>query len=211
MLTITPYSSPIGGIVATPQDSAPTSTAVGFLTLPRELRNRIYEELLSVDEFQVQQFADWRKLEPKILSVNRQIHHEASQTLYDENGWLTLTAEKWAVESMVYDRVESLAGFPGGSEPVKRYPNDRLSGSAIVHMRLEEGSNSTEETVNLVIHMSAMARFCRLLTQSLWVSEVDLVLCFRPHAKTSRQNRLLASLSQARGLRRVTLLGTERS
>lgn len=196
---------------ATAQKSVSASKNVGFLKLPRELRNRIYEELLSVDEFQIQQFRAWRKLNPQILGVNSQIYHEASGTLYDENGWVTLTAGVLVVHAIACEYIGSHRGFPGDRQPVERHGNDRLSKSAILDIRQRQGSDVTEEeeTVNLVIPLAAMPRFCRLLAQSDRSRNLDLVLRFNTHAKTGHQNSLLGSLGQARGLRRVVVIGTE--
>lgn len=131
-LTHSIWLQPIG---ATPKERDETSVDVGLLAMPRELRNKIYEELLHLDEFQVQQFQPWRKIDPKILAVCRQIYQEASEILYDKNGWVTVTALDWIMSFMARDKIGVYTGFPGHDQPVTRYENDRLSKSAILDIK----------------------------------------------------------------------------
>ena len=191
------------------EESDDTSVDVGFLTLPRELRNKIYEELLCVDEFQVLHFGWLRTLEPKILGVSRQIYHEASEILYDKNGWVTITTVDWIIHSLATDYIRHVQGFPGQNQPVTRYEDDRLSKSAILDIKLQP--HSSMEVTNLVIPLSGMPRFCRLLTQFDSVNTLDLVLRFNHRAKENHQSRLLGYLGQARGLGSVVITDTEPS
>lgn len=184
---------------------------VGFLAIPRELRNKIYEELLCVDEFQVQQFKRGRKLDPKILGVSKQIYHEASEILYNKNGWVTVTGIDWIMSSIAGDKIGAFTGFPGHDQPITRYEDDRLSQSAILDIKLHQHSSLDAELTDLVIPLSAMPRFCRLLTRFYLVQALDLVLRFNHRAKENHQSRLLGYLGQARGVRSVVTTDTEPS
>lgn len=57
-----------------------------LLTLPRELRNNIYEQLLVSQEPIDSAINSWPTyLDPAVLRANRTIHHEASLVLYGRN------------------------------------------------------------------------------------------------------------------------------
>ena len=72
-----------------PQDPLPAS----FLGLPRELRDKVYRELLLQDlvweeipkTFPLDEDKNHYNFQLSILSVNKQIHEEASQVMYREN------------------------------------------------------------------------------------------------------------------------------
>ena len=128
--------------------------------------------------------------------------------LYDKNGWITLTLVDWMVRSLDGDSIGSCAGFPGLNQPIARYKNDQLSKSAILAISLSE-TNLAQKMVDLVIPLAAMPRFCRLLTQSRMVGDLDLVLHFSHRPRERHLSHLLGNLGQARGLRRVTVTGAE--
>ena len=194
---------------------------VGLLSIPRELRDRIYEELLCLDEFQTQQhhvFHAPRKLYPAILRVNRQLYHEASEILYDANGWVTLTAVDWLISEIANTTISArtgssdrsfsdCVGFPGDSHPVTRYKDDRLSRSAILNIKLQVTGDPT--MVDRVLPLAGLPRFCRLLTRTWHVKSTDLTMQFNTHSRESHKGRLLGYIGQARGLRRVFVTGTE--
>lgn len=145
--------------------------------------------------------------------MSRQIHHEASEVLYDKNGWITLTVVDWMVKSLAGASIQSCAGFPGDNQPIARYKNDQLSKSAILAISLYRDSDTAAQKmvdmVDLVIPLAAMPRFCRLLTQSRWVRDLDLVLHFSHRPRERDLSRLLGCLGQARGLRSVAVTGAE--
>ena len=63
---------------------------VGFLTLPRELRDKIYTELLHVDRV-YDLHSNAYHFQSAILQTNKQIYEEGSQMLYEENSWVMFT------------------------------------------------------------------------------------------------------------------------
>lgn len=192
-------------------EKAEKAVPAGLLTLPRELRNQIYEELLCLDEFQVQQFRPGRTLDPKILGVNRQIFHEASEMLYEKNGWITVAATDWICDAIARARTRpgNEPGFPGCAKPISRYENDQLSKSAILGIRLHRASDAWRNTTDLVVPLAAMPRFCRLLTQAPFVHSLDIYLHLSLCANAGQQTRLLGYIGQARGFRRVLVTSTE--
>lgn len=58
-----------------------------FLSLPRELRDQIYRELL-LEDVAWDEPQDRYNLQPAILRVNKLVNEEASCILYDENCWV---------------------------------------------------------------------------------------------------------------------------
>jgi hypothetical protein len=74
-------------------DSVPASPTVrySFFTLPAELRELVYAELLVSDSaFRLGHHGPYsheerRKLHPQILRVNRTVYEEASRVLYGDN------------------------------------------------------------------------------------------------------------------------------
>ena len=56
----------------------------GLMTIPRELRDQIYDHLLRVDRFRTLKYdkKGLSKLELSILRVNDTLNREASETLY---------------------------------------------------------------------------------------------------------------------------------
>jgi hypothetical protein len=74
------------------QQTWPTTTdmSANFLSLPSELRNKIYEQLLVLQEPIACSTHPWRwysprALHPELLLANKTIHREASSLLYAQN------------------------------------------------------------------------------------------------------------------------------
>lgn len=207
-LTIPYYFSPPSATNTTMNKQDETVKETGLLALPREIRDKIYEELFYLDEFQIQQFRTRSKLDPSILRVSRQLYREASEILYERNSWVTATATDGIVSSWSWQGNDSVSGFPG-RQPVTRSQNDRFSDCAILNMDLQRDSDSGASRTDLVIPLAAMPNFCRFLSDSSRVEDTDLVLHFNCHAKENLQSRLLGYLGQARGLRSVNIANPE--
>ena len=86
-----------------PQESdTALSKPFRMLDLPRELRDRIYRELLLPDKTRIYLTARLEKregksaylLQPAILRTSKQVHTEASRVLYKETNWVLVTAEQ---------------------------------------------------------------------------------------------------------------------
>ena len=202
------YFSPPGATSTPMNKQDETVKETGLLTLPREIRDKIYEELFYLDEFQIQQLRTRRNLDPSILRVSRQLYREASKIFYEKNNWVTATATDGIVNSWSWQGNDSVSGFPG-RQPVNRHQNDRLIDCAILNMDLQRDSDSGASRTDLVIPLAAMPHLCRFITGSGWQEDTDIVLHFNNHAKESLQSRLLGYLSQARGLRSVDIANPE--
>lgn len=68
-----------------PVSAAESSEPFRLLDLPRELRDRVYRERLSLDKVEKGQQST------ALLHVNNQVYLEASAIFYDENMWVMLT------------------------------------------------------------------------------------------------------------------------
>ena len=67
------------------------STRAGFLSLPLEIRDAIYAELLCIDEFDILVRSSEWKLHLDILRVNKQISGEASRVLLTQNDFIVVS------------------------------------------------------------------------------------------------------------------------
>lgn len=63
-----------------------------ILDLPRELRDRVYRELLITEKARVKGQQGY-SLTPSILRVNKQVHVETSRVLYEENTWIHIISK----------------------------------------------------------------------------------------------------------------------
>ncbi len=68
-------------------ERAGSPKTVGILDLSRELRDKIYRELL-IRPTDHAAATRRHKFETSVLRVNKQIHREASKVLYEENAWV---------------------------------------------------------------------------------------------------------------------------
>lgn len=67
------------------------SSALSFLSLPGEIRNLIYYQLLLIPALSRHRLLNNSRVYPQILSACHQIHSEAVQILYGENTFLAHT------------------------------------------------------------------------------------------------------------------------
>ena len=83
---IWPVTDGLQLIVPTRKHHKGESTGLGFLGIPREIRDEIYAFLLCLNRYRVQQNLNHRHyLETAILRVNKQINSEALETLHGKN------------------------------------------------------------------------------------------------------------------------------
>lgn len=115
-----------------------------FFSLPRELRDRIYELVLLHQEL-IDPWVDYdrrQKLTPELLQVNRAIHREASLLLYAQNyfGFTMGTSEDVAsflrqIGRNNADHIRHICvGFPCSCSNVER--NTRVNYSEVIVIRL---------------------------------------------------------------------------
>jgi hypothetical protein len=63
-------------------------TSLTFLSLPGEIRNQVYNQLLIVPSLSIPRIYGDPPLYPQILTVSRKIHSEAQEILYGSNTFL---------------------------------------------------------------------------------------------------------------------------
>lgn len=180
--------------------------------MPRELRDKVYEELFYLDDFEIQQNERLKKLHTRILRVNREVYQEASETLYEKNAWVSLESTDWVMGSIDSGSINYNLGFPSYRQPVTtvmRHEDDRLSRSAVLTVRLLEDGDPNPQIIYRLVPLAAMPRFCRLLTQYFRVDHLLMTLKFNAGAKETHQRSLLGHIGQARGLGSVTVTDTE--
>ena len=81
------------------------STRFSFLSLPRELRDQVYRELLIPKRVCIEPPVSYG-LEPVVLRVNKQIYEEGSTVLHGENIWVLFSMECAELIS-IYSRTKS--------------------------------------------------------------------------------------------------------
>ncbi len=84
--------------ISKPVPAAEWSELFRLLDLPRELRDRVYREVLPLDKAKDDQQST------ALLRVNKQVYLEASAIIYDENVWVMVTFNFRGVASnLLYD------------------------------------------------------------------------------------------------------------
>ena len=118
-------------------------TGPSFLSIPYELRQGIYKNLLTADDIQVLTLDDTWGLHLSILRVNKQIHGEAVEVLCQSTGWILFTGLNWneycrvARPSENADTVlrsESLTNLIGSIPMRQLEESHRISNALIVHL-----------------------------------------------------------------------------
>ncbi len=89
---------------------AATNGPSPLLALPRETRDQIYRELLTPTIGIGNVERDSYGLEPSILRVNRQMHAEASEVLYNESCWILFTTS--CADDGMFEQVPSYTHKP---------------------------------------------------------------------------------------------------
>lgn len=88
--------------------------SVGLMTLPCELRGRIYGYLLRVDRLAIMEYNETNpvKLDLSILRVKKFLHNEASKTFLEEYPWVCIEIEASLLERLLREKIGHKKGFP---------------------------------------------------------------------------------------------------
>lgn len=186
---------------------------IGLLTLPRELRDKIYDHLLRIDRFSTLK-CDAKgpsSLDLSILRVNRQSYQEASKILYEENPWVCITIEPYFLEKVCQVRVGIQKRLPGGTgkgfvgqKPVPMVSYARTVAVATATITLQRCLHPGEYRISLQVSLFTIPRLCRILTSC---SKIRREIDIRVHLNKSNVGKvkeawaesLLDCFSEARG------------
>ena len=187
------------------------------MTLPRELRDKIYDYFLRMDRFLIVMYheidpltRDPSKLDLSILRVNKTIHSEASRTIYEENPWVCITIERNLLETLCDQEARKRKGFPGDKPvPMTSYARNAAIALATIHLRRLPQFGPAINRVPLLVPLFAMPRLCRILTAYHRIREIDITVRLNPlkagKVKGAWVESLLDYFQEAHGLGRVTI------
>ena len=182
-----------------------------LMSLPRELRDKIYGYLLHTDGFVIlrnKKPAD--KLNLSILRVNHTLHIEASRTLYVENPWVCITIEPELLQNLCGGKVGGDKGFPSDQQ-ISMGTSARIKPEAVATMTLQTLSqvDSNINQIRLVLCLFAIPRLCRILASDTKIDEIDIAVYLNARnagrVKEARQERLMNWLEGTRGFGRARI------
>ena len=196
-------------------DSKMTTMGAGLMTLPRGMRDKIYDYCLSIDRSETLKYGydrtDRSKLELSILRVNQILYREASKTLYEEDPLVCLTIESILLEHIRDVPVDWKRGFPG-DRPVPMASYVRAVPVAVANMNLQilHHNGCGIDGIPLLMSLFATPRLCRILTDYKKIHEVEI--CVRLTAleagnvKQAWHQSLLNCFQEARGFGSVMIV-----
>ncbi|KAK0516824.1 hypothetical protein JMJ35_001427 [Cladonia borealis] len=177
---------------------------VGRSSLPAEVREEVYKELLLVDMHEEQGDLFCHHLHVDILRVNRQTHKEASDILYLRNTWVQINMNA-EVEHYIQSRINNFRYNGGERSPIGLCPVE-FSGVAAMNIVVynKEKRNLPQHTY--IISSFAMPQICRALTmppmkrKGMPPLELELDSATAPEGAMWDQKGLLDCFVETRGL-----------
>ena len=185
------------------------------MSLPRELRDKIYGYLLHVDGLAIlRDETRPKKLDPTILRVNQTLHIEASRTLYVDNPWVCITIESHHLHTLCDWDVRGRQGFPG-DQPISTGTSALITAEAVATMTLQPlppvNPTFNHLHLHLVVCLYAIPRLCRLLETHLNINEIDITIHLNARnigkVKKAGQERMMKWLEETRGFGRASVSG----
>lgn len=176
-----------------------------ILSLPRELRDQIYRELLLADKVHAKEAFKYA-LEPAILRVNKQLYKECTRILYEENTWVLITVN-WRNLQKIFPK----ANYP----PVSHSPAGHLDAfnrkpALQVDLRDQciETQSVQESMLSIAYHVYRVFRY---VTGGHNPKQIDLSVRFDPRLSRKPEVRedLLLYLRDIRGVGKTAVTGIE--
>ena len=164
------------------------------LDLPRELRDKIYRELLT-PEIGNQRRSSY-KITPAVISVNRQTNEEASTILYGENCWVVLMIEhehNCEIEGSLEVLDAPLIRLNGSEIIIKRTPSIEMS-------ILMEGQHPRRpaHTVQLIVSAYDMPRLLHCITKNYAYLKLHVTVLKSVSAENQHRERIIDALCDMR-------------
>ena len=190
------------------------SERAGLLTLPRELRDKIYDYLLGIDRWDtlIYNMESLSKPGLSVLRVNRTLHGEASDTLYGKNNLVCMTIEPRLLQNFCDTRFAfgCHKGFPGDRPvPWATYARTVSVAAATVTLQRLPQFAPGSDRVPLLVSSFAMPHLCRILTAYAKVNELEIHLSLNflntGKAKGDWYESWLDCFKEARGLGSATI------
>ena len=176
---------------------------VGWSSLPPEVREEIYKELLLVDMSQEQGDLSCHHLHLDILRVNRVTYKEASGILYLWNTWVQVNMNP-EVGQYVGSRINNFRRRKGQSPIELR--SVEFSGVAALNIVINNKEKENLPRHTYIISSFAMPQICRALTmptmrtEEMPPLELKLDLATAPKGAMWDQKGLLDCFVETRGL-----------
>lgn len=182
-----------------------TSNPSTFTKLPRELRDKVYREVLVVKT----DFKDKSRtsvifeVHPQILRASKQIHKEAAHVLYEEEQWVMITMNSEHL----------LAKFREKKYPfVSTKRLDDFGGNPTLHIEVEfpqprKGSCKT----SMLILAAHLYLFCKYFTSDPKIGHASFSLRFDPRLQKAPmvEKSLLEDLCDIRGVKYASVTGLD--
>ena len=179
------------------------------MSLPRELRDKIYGYLLRVDNFAVlRDETPPEKLDLSILRVNKTLHIEASRTLYVENPWVCVIIESELLRILRVLKVK-VQGILAGDRPMSTGKSARIRAEAVATMTLQTLAQVDPmfDQTPLVVCLFAIPRLFRVIGCYLKIREMDIAVSLNARnagkAKVAWHERMVNWLEDYRGFGRA--------
>lgn len=175
----------------------------GWSSLPLELREEIYKELLLVDMRRVQKDLCHHHLHLNILRVNKEIHEEASDILYLRNTWVQISMDDQVQRHLEY-RINDIKHRKGRPK-IRLYPVT-FSRVAALNIVVNNKGNPNLPRHTCIISSFAMPQVCRMLTMPLRRTDgmlslgLELDSATAPNGAVWDQKGLLDCFVETRGL-----------
>ncbi len=192
---------------------------VGWSSLPAEIREEVYKELLLVDMRQEQRDLCHHHLHIEILRVDRETYKEASDILYLRNTWVQIGMDS-KVRRYIELRINDVE-YRKGRPTVRLYPVafSRVAALNIVVYNKKENKLPRH---TYIVSSFAMPQICRMLTMSPMRTRgmpalgLKLDSATTPEGAMWDQNGLLDCFVETRGLealkytKRIAMLAERR-
>ena len=190
--------------------------AAGLLTLPRELRDKIYEYLLRINRFDTSNYDKKHlfKLALSILRVNRTLHSEASEAFDEKNSLVCIIIEPGLLRNLRDGMIRDKKVFPGDKHVLlANHARATATAAAKIILRRSFPLSASGDQARLLVSSFAIPRLCRLLTALNKDSRLDLlVILDSPKNRKSEKachEYLLDCFQEARGFECVKIVDNE--